>query len=121
VNSSRRNALIMIVLAAAGAYAFHRGADNFWGVITCGLVAVWAAFSMLPVMDAGWRFKVGFVAVTFVAAFVALWPTLSVLDNVKVGAQARHGGRSAPPLAFRALHRRRGAVGRHLGHVEGRR
>jgi len=29
---------------------------------------------------------------------VALWPTLSVLDNVKVGAQARRGGRSAEEL-----------------------
>ena len=29
---------------------------------------------------------------------VALWPTLSVLDNVKVGAQARHGERSAEEL-----------------------
>ena len=29
---------------------------------------------------------------------VALWPTLSVLDNVKVGAQARRGDRSAEEL-----------------------
>ena len=29
---------------------------------------------------------------------VALWPTLSVLDNVKVGAQARRGERSAEEL-----------------------
>jgi branched-chain amino acid transport system ATP-binding protein len=29
---------------------------------------------------------------------VALWPTLSVLDNVKVGAQARRGARSAEEL-----------------------
>ena len=70
------------VLAGAGAYAFHRGADNFWGVVTCGLIAVWALFSMLPVMDSGWRLKVGFVAVTFCAGFVALWPTL---ENVSGG------------------------------------
>ncbi len=82
MNSSRRNALIVIALCAAGAYAFHRGADNFWGVITCGLVAVWALFSMLPVMDSTWRLKVGFVAVTACAAFIALWPTL---DNVTDG------------------------------------
>lgn len=79
---SRRNALILIVLAIAGAYAFHRGADNFWGVVSCGLVVVWALFSMLPWMDSAWRLKVGFVAVTFVSAFVVLWPTL---DNVTAG------------------------------------
>ena len=67
VTSSRRNALIVIALAAAGAYAFHRGADNFWGVISCGLIVVWALFGMLPVMDSAWRFKVGFVAVAFLA------------------------------------------------------
>ena len=82
MNSSRRNALVLIVLCVAGGYAFHRGADNFWGVVTCGLVAVWALVSMLPVMDATWRLKVGFVAVSFTAAFIALWPTLeSVTDG----------------------------------------
>jgi preprotein translocase subunit SecD len=84
MNPSRRNALVIIVLAAAGAYAFHRGADNFWGVVSCGLIAVWAAFSMLPVMDAGWRLRVGFVAVTFCAGFVALWPTLENVTDGKL-------------------------------------
>ena len=50
---------ILIAVCIAGAYAFHRGADNFWGVIVCGLVALWALFSMLPVMDSSWRLKVG--------------------------------------------------------------
>src|SRR5256885_6994492 len=74
----------MIVLAGAGAYAFHRGADNFWGVMSCGLIAIWAAFSMLPVMDSTWRLKVGFVAVTAVAGFVALWPTLENVTDGKI-------------------------------------
>ncbi len=84
MNPSRRNALVIIVLAAAGAYAFHRGADNFWGVVSCGLIAVWALFSMLPVMDSAWRLKVGFVAVTFCAGFVALWPTLENATDGKL-------------------------------------
>ncbi len=84
MTSSRRNALILIALAVAGAYAFHRGADNFWGVVTCGLVIVWALFSMLPWMDATWRLKVGFVAVTFVSAFIVLWPTLENVTDGKL-------------------------------------
>ena len=81
---SRRNALILIALAIAGAYAFHRGADNFWGVVACGLIVVWALFSMLPWMDSTWRLKVGFVAVTFVSAFVVLWPTLENVTDGKL-------------------------------------
>ncbi|HSQ66721.1 MAG TPA: protein translocase subunit SecD [Polyangiaceae bacterium] len=84
MTSSRRNALILIAVAIAGAYAFHRGADNFWGVVVCGLVVVWALFSMLPVMDSTWRLKVGFVAVTFVAGFIALWPTLDTATDGKL-------------------------------------
>ncbi len=81
---SRRNALIVVALCAAGAYAFHRGADNFWGVVVCGLVAIWALVTMVPAMDANWRLKVGFVVVTFAAAFVALWPTLDSVTGSKL-------------------------------------
>ena len=84
MTSSRRNALILIAVCIAGAYAFHRGADNFWGVIVCGLVALWALFSMLPVMDSSWRLKVGFVAVTFAAGFIVLWPTLETATDGKL-------------------------------------
>ncbi len=84
MNGSRRNALVLIALCVAGGYAFHRGADNFWGVITCGLVAIWALVSMLPVMDSTWRLKLGFVIVTFAAAFVALWPTLDSVTSGKL-------------------------------------
>ena len=45
---------------------------------------------------------------------VALWPTLSVLDNVKVGAQARRGERSAARAA-----RVRRAVGLATGRRRG--
>ena len=89
---SRRNALILIVLCGAGGYAFHRGADNFWGVISCGLIALWALVYMLPVMDAGWRIKTGFVAVSFAAAFIALWPTL----------ESASGGRVKCPWYFKS-------------------
>ena len=81
---SRRNALIVIALSIAGAYAFHRGADNFWGVVSCGLIALWALVSMLPMMDSTWRLKVGFVAVTFAAGFIALWPTLDGATDGKL-------------------------------------
>jgi preprotein translocase subunit SecD len=75
VNSAARGPLIIIAASlGSGALFFHF--DNFWGVFVVGLIIVWAAFSLLPFMDPGWRMKVGFVAAAFVGAFAALWPTL---------------------------------------------
>ena len=74
-NAARRNALIMLALAiGSGALFYHF--DNYWGLFTAALAAVWSAFGLLPVMDGPWRMKVGLVAAVFVGAFLALWPTL---------------------------------------------
>ena len=83
MNSSKRNALLLILGSAAGGYAFFR-AENFWGVIVCGLIVLWSLVTLLPVMDAAWRFKVGFVTATLAAAFVALWPTLARVSDNKI-------------------------------------
>jgi len=83
VNSSKRNSLLVILGAAAGGYAFFR-AENFWGVIVCGLIVLWSLITLLPVMDAAWRLKVGFVSVTLAAAFIALWPTLQSVSGGKI-------------------------------------
>jgi preprotein translocase subunit SecD len=71
---ARRNALAMIAATVGTGALFHHF-DNFWGLFVAALVLIWASFSLLPVMDGAWRFKVGFVAAMFVGAFVALWPT----------------------------------------------
>jgi preprotein translocase subunit SecD len=83
MNSSKRNALIVILAAIGGGYAFFR-ADNFWGVVCAGLIALWSLATLIPAMDGTWRLKVGFVAVTFVASFIALWPNLESLTNGKL-------------------------------------
>jgi preprotein translocase subunit SecD len=71
---ARRTALLTIALAIGSGALFHHF-DNFWGLLVAGLGAVWASFSLLPVMDGPWRLKVGLVAAMFVGAFLALWPT----------------------------------------------
>ncbi|MCL2448494.1 MAG: protein translocase subunit SecD [Polyangiaceae bacterium] len=75
---ARRNPLLVVAIAVgSGALFFHF--DNFWGVFVSLLVTVWAGFGLLPVMDAQWRLKVGFVAAVFVGAVLALWPTLDAV------------------------------------------
>lgn len=83
MQASKRNAFILAALSLAGGYAFYR-ADNFWGLVVMGLVLIWSLIYTLPVMDATWRFKVGFVAAVFAAAFVALWPTLESVSSGKL-------------------------------------
>ncbi len=83
MQGSRRNTLILVALALASGYAFFR-ADSFWGLVVMGLIVVWSIVYMLPTMDAAWRFKVGFVAATFCAAFVVLWPTTESFTNGKL-------------------------------------
>jgi len=73
--SSSRNALMIMALAAGSGTLFFYF-DNFWGVFVAGLVAIWAVFGLLPVMDGPWRLKVGFVAAVFVGASASLWPTV---------------------------------------------
>src|SRR5258706_10911405 len=78
VSPVRRTPLVsMAVAVGSGALFVHF--DNFWGLFVAGLVFVWAAFGLLPVMDGAWRLKVGFVASVFFGALVALWPSV---DNV---------------------------------------
>lgn len=74
MSSSKRNALLLALASIVASYLFYR-ADSFWGVVTSLLIAVWAVIGVLPIMDGAWRFKVGFVTVTFLAGFVVLWPT----------------------------------------------
>ena len=95
MTASRRNRAHFDRAVRCGrVHAFHRGADNFWGLITCGLVALWALVTMIPVMDGNWRLKAGFVAVSFAAAFVALWPTL----------RGRHERQAQVPLVLQGPH-----------------
>src|SRR5271154_2089061 len=70
-----RNALIVVAASVGSGFLFFHF-DNFWGVFVAVLTIVWAAFSLLPFMDSGWRLKVGFVASAFVGAVIALWPTI---------------------------------------------
>ncbi len=80
MTSSQRNSLIVVGIAGASGYAFYR-ADNFWGLVTMGLIVVWGLICALPVMDSPWRIKVGFVAAVFFGAIVSLLPTFEDLSK----------------------------------------
>jgi preprotein translocase subunit SecD len=94
--ASRRNALVLALGAIVCGFLFYK-ADSFWGVITCGLIALWALVGALPVMDGGWRFKTGLASVVLVGASIILWPTIDTMsggrakcpgyirDNIKFG------------------------------------
>ena len=84
MTSSQRNSLIVMAVAGASAYAFYQ-ADNFWGLVLMGLAFLWAIFTALPIMDASWRFKVGFTAAVFAGSVVALLPTFEDLSHDKNG------------------------------------
>src|SRR5678816_1313258 len=83
MSSSKRTSLIIMLIAAAGAFAFYRS-DTFWGIFVCGLAFIWTAFTLLPIMDAGWRLRLGFAIAALVGAFVALWPTLDNISDGKI-------------------------------------
>jgi preprotein translocase subunit SecD len=72
---ARRTALVLMSVAAGSAALFAHF-ESFWGLFVAGFVFLWASFGLLPVMDAAWRFKAGFVASVFLGAFIVLWPTL---------------------------------------------
>jgi preprotein translocase subunit SecD len=80
MTSSQRNSLIVIAIAAASGYAFYRS-DSFWGVVTAGLVILWALVTLLPIMDSLWRIKVGFTLAVFGLSVVALLPTFEDLSR----------------------------------------
>ena len=75
MSPSKRNVLLLALAAAVAAYLFYQ-ADNFWGLVIAGLIVVWSLVGALPIMDGGWRAKVGFVVAIFLGSLVALWPTL---------------------------------------------
>ncbi len=80
---ARRNALLLMA-TSAGSAALFQHFDNFAGLVIAGLIFVWAAFGLLPIMDASWRLRAGFVAVTFFGSAVALWPTLNQMSGGKI-------------------------------------
>ena len=87
MTSSLRNSLIVAAASVAAGYAFFR-ADTFWGVVFCGLTLIWSLITALPIMDSGWRFKVGFTVAVFFGSLFILWPTFEELSKGKVKAPA---------------------------------
>jgi preprotein translocase subunit SecD len=83
VRPARRNALLVMTIAAGSAALFFHF-DNFAGLVIAGLAFVWAAFGLLPIMDASWRLRAGFVAATFFGSAIALWPTIHSMSGGKV-------------------------------------
>ena len=82
-NGARRNALFVMVLAAASAALFLHF-DYFWGLVCSGLAFCWAAFGLVPAMDSVWRLKIGFVVAVFFGSIIALWPTFHNMSGGKV-------------------------------------
>ena len=88
--ASRRNALLLVLGAIVCGFLFFK-ADSFWGVITCGLIGIWALIGALPVMDGGWRFRTGLATCALLGAGVILWPTIETMS----------GGRAKCPAYFK--------------------
>jgi preprotein translocase subunit SecD len=65
--------------AAAAAYY-----SSFWVLATFALGMVWALVTTLPVMDLGWRFKVGMVSAIGLGAALCVWPTLDATSGGKL-------------------------------------
>jgi preprotein translocase subunit SecD len=78
-----RNALLIALAAAVSGYLFFK-ADSFWGIVTCAVIFLWALIYATPIMDNGWRMRLGLVTSTLVCAFVCLWPTLTTLSSGKL-------------------------------------
>ncbi|MCL2726108.1 MAG: protein translocase subunit SecD [Polyangiaceae bacterium] len=83
MSSHSRKSLLLAVACAIGAYLFFH-VDNFWGMVLMGLLVVWALVTALPMMDAAWRMKVGFVATVFFGILIALWPTFEGLSHGRI-------------------------------------
>jgi preprotein translocase subunit SecD len=85
MSSKKNNGYIALAaLGAIGAGFLFYKADSFWGVVVSALVVVLMLFALLPVMDGAWRFKVGFVACTFLTAVLVLLPTIEGATGGKV-------------------------------------
>ena len=83
MNTSKRTPLVIMVIAALSAYAFYQS-DTFWGIVVCALAFVWASFTLLPLVDVGWRLRLGFAVSLFIGAFICLWPTLDNMSDGKI-------------------------------------
>jgi preprotein translocase subunit SecD len=83
MSSSKRNSLLLALASLGIAYLFFR-ADSFWGIVCSVLVAVWALITTLPVMDANWRFKVGFVVCVLMTTGLVLWPSADGMTEGKL-------------------------------------
>ncbi len=82
MTSSKRNAFILALLALIGAFLFYR-ADSFWGLVSSLLIAFWALFTTLPLMDGGWRVKAGFILSVLLGTLVVLMPTAESMSGGK--------------------------------------
>ncbi|HEY1697656.1 MAG TPA: protein translocase subunit SecD [Polyangiaceae bacterium] len=84
ITNPARRAPLQILAIAAGSAALFFHFDNFWGLVVAGLAFVWALVGLVPLMDATWRLKVGFVIAVFLAGGVALWPTAHNMSGGKI-------------------------------------
>ena len=87
MTSQTRNALILVLGCAGAGYFFYRE-DAFWAVVGAALIALWALFTALPIMDSGWRLKAGFILSVFAGTIFVLLPTIQNLSGGKVKAPA---------------------------------
>ncbi|MBI4953734.1 MAG: protein translocase subunit SecD [Myxococcales bacterium] len=62
--------------ASAGAAAIGETYHVAWALLAFGLMSLWAIFTALPVMNIGWRLKVGLTTYLLVGAGICLYPTL---------------------------------------------
>ena len=73
---TKRGSMGLATVAAACA-AFSAYSDAFWPMATLGVVAFWAAFASLNMIDLSWRTRAGLVGSLAILGFLTLWPTFS--------------------------------------------
>jgi preprotein translocase subunit SecD len=78
-----RNALLLALAAAGCGYLFFK-ADSFWGLVSSGVIFVWALIYAMPLMDSGWRMRLGLAVSALLCAFVGLWPGLASITHDKL-------------------------------------
>ncbi len=74
---------LIILDAIVGGYLFFR-ADSFWGLVTCAIAVLWCLIGLLPIMDGGWRFRMGLAVCSFAGATLILLPTLESMSGGKI-------------------------------------
>ncbi len=78
-----RNALLLALAAAVCGYLFFR-ADSFWGIVSSVIIGVWALVCALPLMDNGWRMRLGLAVSALLTAFICLWPGIASITQGKI-------------------------------------